>query len=125
MIGRLAMVLGILAFMATGTAHAQGNVCAAAKIKAAATKESCLLKFEAAESKKGLTGDPLKLAKCPAKHSSTFAKAEAKAIAAATPCLTTWPRGPWTSTRRRVPICSSICGTRCPRRSWNASAAPP
>ena len=86
MIGRLAMALGILAFVATGTAHAQGNACAAAKLKAAGGKAACLLGLESGESKKAVTGDPLKFQKCRDKESSSFAKAEAKALSSGIPC---------------------------------------
>src|SRR5438093_6420295 len=86
MIGRLAMALGILAFVATGTAHAQGNACAGAKLKAAGGKAACLLGLESGESKKAVTGDPLKFQKCRDKESSSFAKSEAKALSSGTPC---------------------------------------
>src|ERR1051326_2353103 len=61
----------------------QTNARAAAKVKAAAGKAKCLLGLESGESKKGVTGDPLKFQKCRDKESSSFAKAELKP-----PCVT-------------------------------------
>jgi len=60
-----------------GPGRAQDK-CAAAKIKAAGAKASCLLGLESGESKKGVTGDPLKFQKCGDKESAAFAKAELK-----------------------------------------------
>src|SRR5882724_5271504 len=66
------------------TAGQQLNKCSSAKVKAAGKKADCLLGLESKESKKGITGDPLKFAKCGAKESSSFAKAELKSQ----PCVT-------------------------------------
>ena len=41
----------------TGTAHAQGNACAAAKLKAAGAKATCALGLESKESKTGVEED--------------------------------------------------------------------
>src|ERR1051326_1121322 len=61
----------------------QRCACACAKVKAAGKKAACLLGIDSLDSKKGITGDPLKIQKCKDKESSTFAKAELKP-----PCVT-------------------------------------
>lgn len=62
--------------------------CAAAKIKAAAKKASCLLKLDSTQAAKGKAADPDKVQKCHDALSITFTKLEAKGN-----CITTGDAG--------------------------------
>jgi hypothetical protein len=82
--GKLALAVGVLAFVATGGVAQAQNKCAGAKIKAACKKAQCILGLEAKSCSGGAPVDPAKLAKCISKYTSTFSKLEAKGG-----CLTT------------------------------------
>ncbi len=83
MVKGLAVMAVLAVFVTSGTARAQGNGCASAKLKAAGANAACALKLESGESKKGLEEDETKLGACGAKMSAAFTKAETKP-----PCLT-------------------------------------
>src|SRR5262245_54883172 len=87
--GRVALaVLGALAFAAANcgpaSAATAAQKCAAAKIKAAGKKASCLLSLDSKEAASGDPKDAGKVQKCKDKLSSTFGKAEGKGGCATT-----------------------------------------
>ena len=120
MIRGLAMALGVLAFVAAGPAHAQGNNCAGAKLKQVGGNTKCALGIEAGESKKGIEEDEAKLASCGAKMSAGFAKDELKP-----PCLS---NGDTSTIQGKVnafvdDIATSIAGVTDPPTASGCDAA--